>query len=539
MLLGVEYLAAQQLDEHQVLHQYLKMIDIRMDDEELDSLRENLANAMRAYESLHGVAIPNHTPPVLQFIPPLNPDRIESLQVPIDFALPTKVKKPNKPEEIAFLSVGELSVLIKNRELTSLELTLIYLDRLRRFGDTLQCVITLTDSLAIAQAKRADQEIAAGNYRGPLHGIPYGIKDLIATPEHKTTWGATPFKDQQLNQKATVVTKLEEAGAVLVAKLTLGALAWGDVWFGGITKNPWNLEQGSSGSSAGSASATVAGLVPFAIGSETLGSIVSPSTRCGATGLRPTFGRVSKSGAMALSWSMDKLGPICRNAADLALVFDVIRGADSKDEGTRDFPFNYQYEANEAPKLRVGYLKGYFEENGYNHTNDSMTIRLLESKGVELIEKKLPAIPAQAMSIILSAEAAAAFDELTRSNQDTLLVRQVRNAWPNVFRAARFIPAVEYINANRLRYQLIIELNEMMTDIDVLITPTYAGPQLLMTNLSGHPAVVLPNGSYKSDNPGTITLIGNHFDEASILSFARWMQELTPFEDEHPKMFIK
>ncbi len=535
----ISYQVAGQDSASNVLSQYLKMIDLRMNQDELDSLQANLEGNLGAYEALHKVSLPNHVPPVLQFIPPLNPERLPNYQGKNDYQLSSKVKRPKDDAALAFLSVADLSVLIKNKKLTSLELTNVYLDRLRRFGDTLECIITITEEVALAQAKQADEEIAKGTYRGTLHGIPYGIKDLLATKEHLTTWGAEPYKDQRLDQQATVVTKLQEAGAVLVAKLTLGALAWGDVWYGGVTRNPWNLEQGSSGSSAGSASATVAGLVPFAIGSETLGSIVSPSTRCGATGLRPTFGRVSKSGAMALSWSMDKLGPICRNATDLALVIDVIKGADSGDLGTREFPLNYQYSEENVKKLRVGYLKSYFDQAGFNHANDSVTIDLLKSNGIELIEKSLPEVPAQSMSMILAAEAAAAFDELTRSNQDSLLVRQIRNAWPNVFRAARFTPAVEYINANRVRYQLIEAFNEMMADIDVLVTPTYAGPQLLMTNLSGHPAVVIPNGSYKAGNPGSISFIANHFDEGSIMTFARWVQELTPYEEEHPSLFME
>ena len=379
-------------------------------------------------------------------------------------------------------------------------------------------------------------ELKKGIYRGPLHGIPYGAKDLLAVAGYKTTWGAMAYKDQQLEYTATVINKLEKAGAVLVAKLTLGALAWGDVWYGGQTKNPWNPKKGSSGSSAGPTSATVAGLVPFAIGSETLGSIVSPANRCGATGLRPTFGRVSKQGAMALSWSMDKLGPICRNAIDCALVLEAIRGEDGLDNSVRDFPFNYDYKK-DIMKLRIGILKDEFKSDGSNHQNDSIMIELLKNKGIELVEKQLPSdVPVRALSFILTAEAGAAFDELTPSNRDTLLVRQIKNAWPNVFRASRLIPAVEYIQANRLRHQLTLKFNAMMKDIDVLITPSF-GRQLLMTNLTGHPCVVLPNGSYAGDNPGTITLLGNHFDEASILMFARYIQELTPFEEEFPPLF--
>ena len=377
-----------------------------------------------------------------------------------------------------------------------------------------------------------------GKYRGPLHGIPYGAKDLLAVAGYPTTWGAKPYKDQELDYTATCIKKLEDAGAVLVAKLTLGALAWGDVWYGGVTKNPWNMEEGSSGSSAGSASATAAGLVPFAIGSETWGSIVSPSTRCGTSGLRPSYGRVSKAGAMALSWSMDKLGPICRSMEDCALVFNSIYGKDPLDLQTTERPFNYVYPL-DFKKLRIGYLAEEFSRpDGYNHQNDSMTLALLRAQGFNLIEKTLPdAFEPEILAIILTAEASAAFDELTRSGKDDELVRQIKNAWPNTFRSGRFIPAVEYIQANRLRYQLVQDFNTMMADIDVLISPSFEGDQLLMTNLTGHPCVVFPNGSYANGNPGSITLVGNHYDEATILAFGKYLQSLTPYDEEHPVFF--
>ncbi len=507
---------------------------------EVDSFRSTVLSRAGDFDQLREYSLTNAISPSLVFTPALNPDRLPQNQLPRIWNIESDVERPVKDDELAFFPVWKLSRLIQSGKVTSVELTEIFLERLRTFGDTLECVITITDSVAMAQAQRADAELSAGRYLGPLHGIPYGIKDLLSTPEHRTTWGAYPFKDQVIDTKATVVDRLERSGAVLVAKLTLGALAWGDVWYGGKTRNPWNLEQGSSGSSAGSASATVAGLVPFAIGSETLGSIVSPSTRCGASGLRPTFGRVSKHGAMALSWSMDKLGPICRNAIDLALVFDAIQGPDNKDLSVRDFPFNYDYSKREIKTLRIGYLKKYFDRpQHFNHSNDSATLQLLRDQGFILIEKELPDLPAAGMSFILSAEAGAAFDELTRTNQDSLLVRQIKNAWPNTFRASRFIPAVEYINANRLRSVLVDQMNEMMSDIDVLLTPTYAGPQLLFTNLSGHPALVFPNGSYQEGNPGTITLLGNHFDESSILYLARYIQDLTPFEEEIPAHFIE
>jgi Asp-tRNA(Asn)/Glu-tRNA(Gln) amidotransferase A subunit family amidase len=315
-------------------------------------------------------------------------------------------------------------------------------------------------------------------------------------------------------------------------------LAWGDVWYGGKTRNPWNLSEGSSGSSAGSASATSAGLVPFAIGSETWGSIVSPSTRCGTTGLRPTYGRISKFGAMALSWSMDKLGPITRSAQDCAIVFDAIYGPDDRDLQTVDYPFAYEAKRN-VKSMKVGYIKSLFDsKSGFNFKNDSALLTKLQSSGIQLVPVELPnEIDPNALSFILTAEAAAAFDELTLSNQDDALTRQIKNAWPNVFRSGRFIPAVEYIQANRLRYLLVQQLNEVMKDFDVIITPSFGGTQMLMTNLTGHPCLVLPNGSYAKETPGSITLLGNHFDEASILRFGEYLQSITDYHKEHPVMF--
>jgi Asp-tRNA(Asn)/Glu-tRNA(Gln) amidotransferase A subunit family amidase len=514
----------------------LNLIDLSFSKLEIDSMSEAVNDQIKSFKAIRKTSIKNDIPFSLVFAPPLNKANIPNNQIENVWALEQNVELPEKMADLAFYPAHKLATLIKNKKISSVELTEFFIERLKKHGDTLQCIITITDSLALAQAQRADAELEKGIYRGPLHGIPYGVKDLLALKGYKTTWGAMPYKDQELNYTATVVNKLEDAGAVLVAKLTLGALAWGDVWYGGITKNPWDLTEGSSGSSAGSTSATVAGLVPFSIGSETWGSIVSPSTRCGATGLRPTFGRVSKHGAMALSWSMDKLGPICRNALDCALVFDAIRGEDGLDYSVKEYPFNYNTNK-DVKKLRIGILTEVLNPKQSNYKNDIKTIELLKSKGFKLIEKQLPTdIPVEALSFILSAEAGAAFDELTRSKRDTLLVRQIKNAWPNVFRAARMIPAVEYIQANRLRYQLTLKFNDLMKDIDVLIAPSF-GEQLLMTNLTGHPCVVLPNASYAGYDPGTITLLGNHFDEANILLFAKYLQSITPFEDEHPPLF--
>ena len=513
--------------------------DLQFTPTERDSLRDGLSENRKDYQAIHQYEFNNATPPALYFHP-LPPGFVpDTMQNPIHWKLPENVKVPKNPEELAFYSVAALSVLLKNRQITSEALTQMYLNRLKKYGDTLQCVITLTEELAMEQAKRADREIAAGQYRGPLHGIPYGIKDLFAVEGYKTTWGAASYKDQVVERTATIVRKLEEAGAVLVAKLTLGALAMGDVWYGGVTKNPWNLEQGSSGSSAGSSAATAAGLVAFAIGTETWGSIVSPSTRCGVTGLRPTFGRVSRAGAMALSWSMDKAGPICRTAQDCAIVFDAIRGKDEMDQTTLDAVFNYNAEV-DLSQLKIGYLKNLFEEeNAENQTNNTQALEVLKSLGAELQPVMWPDdIPINTLSIILSAEAAAAFDELTRTGRDSLLVRQDKNAWPNIFRTARFIPAVEYIQANRIRYELVQQIHQLMQQYDVVIAPTFGGNQLLATNLTGHPCVVVPHGFNEKGSPVSISFLGNLLDEATILAVAQAYQEATGWDEQYPPQFL-
>ncbi len=446
------------------------------------------------------------------------------------------VERPADLEDLAFAPVTELAPLIRDGKVTSTELTQMYLARLKKYGPRLECIVSLTEDLALAQAARADEEIAAGRYRGPLHGIPYGAKDLLAVRGYKTTWGAKPYEDQVIDRNATVIERLEEAGAVLVAKLTLGALAMGDVWFGGKTRNPWNYEQGSSGSSAGSAAATSAGLVGFAIGTETWGSIVSPSTRCGVVGLRPTFGRVSRAGAMALSWTMDKIGPICRSVEDCALVFEAIFGPDGKDLTVVDRPFDWD-PGLDLETIRVGYLKKAFDEDHRTKKNDDAALEVLRAAGIELVpfefQEDLPVGP---LSIILDAEAAAAFDELTRSNRDDLLVRQDRDAWPNAFRQARFIPAVEYIQANRVRTILMEAMAERMRDIDVYVAPSFGGDNLLLTNLTGHPAVVLPNGFNEKGSPTSISFIGDLYKETEALRVALAYERATDFHTKHPEL---
>ncbi len=514
-----------------------KIIDLQFTDTEIDSMLQSLNNFSSDYQKIRTVEIGNEITPRFYFDPRPHNFGPPGKQKNNQWQIYDNIDLPENIEDLAFFPVAELASLIKNQKISSVQLTEMYLNRLKKYGDTLQCVVSLTEELALKQAQKADEEIAQGKYRGPLHGIPYGVKDLFAVEGYKTTWGAAPYKNQQIDQTATVVKKLEKAGAVLFVKLTLGALAMGDVWFGGVTKIPWDLNRGSGGSSAGSASATAAGLVGFAIGTETWGSIVSPSTRCGVTGLRPTFGKVSRFGAMALSWTMDKVGPIARNAYDCALVFDAIHGMDIKDPSTTNYPFNY--ENKKMADFKVGYLKSFFEEEYRGQENDMKTIEVLKKLGITLHEVELPEdIPVSALSIILEAEAAAAFDELTRSNKDDELTAQHKNAWPNIFRTARFIPAVEYIQASRLRDLLIEELHQVIKDYDVIVTPSYGGDQLLMTNLTGHPCVVVPNGFDDKKHPTSISFIGNLYDEPTILNFVKHYQEATDFDQLKPEFFV-
>ncbi len=513
-----------------------KLIDIKFTDAERDSMIGYLKEQAGNYNKIREVELNNSVMPSLLFNPIPVGFVFPKDQLQIKFSDYAKTKMPVNKDELAFLTIGELAELIKTRQITSTELTKYFIERLKKYDSILHCVISYTEERALQQAKIVDEEIAAGKYRGLLHGIPFGVKDLLATKDYKTTWGAMPYKDQIIDEDATVITKLEKAGAVLVAKLSMGALAWGDVWFGGKTRNPWDTTSGSSGSSAGSASAVSAGLLPFAIGTETYGSIVSPSTVCGTTGLRPTYGRVSRTGAMALSWSMDKIGPICRCADDLAIVFDVIRGTDGMDQTLYDVPFNYQPLSN-IKNLKVGYLKKDFDKQYDFYKNDSLTLAKLKEFGVELIPIELPDYPINDLAIMLSAEAGAAFDELTRSNRDDLLVRQIKNAWPNSFRASRFIPAVEYINASRIRTLLIEETQKLMSKIDLYIAPTNEGDSNLLTNLTGQPCVVLPNGFSEKGTPTSITFIGKLFDEATLIAFAKLYQDATDYHKKHPLMF--
>ncbi len=565
-----------------------RIAGITIADDYKKAMIEDLATQSEHFDAIYKLHISNSVAPALVFDPLPTGWKLsttkDAMSPRISAAPAIAASAPKNIEDTAFWSVRQLAELVKTRKVSSLNLTEMYLERLKRYDPTLLFVITLTEERAKTQAREADRAIAAGKYKGPLHGIPWGAKDLLAVKGYPTTWGAGGYEKQMIDEDATVVKRLDAAGAVLVAKLTLGALAEGDHWYGGITRNPWNPKQGSSGSSAGPASATSAGCVGFGIGSETLGSISSPSTRCGVTGFRPTFGFVPRTGAMALSWSMDKLGPICRAVEDCAIVMSAIYGPDEQDRSVKPAAFNW--DANlDWRKLRVGVLQKDFElqpatemkppkpesemtddekkkweerkENRargrafreYDHKFDVAALDKLRSIGVTMKPVELPDLPYGGMEPLLEAEAAAAFDDLTRSGRDKLLTEQGPEDWPNTFREARFYPAVEYIQANRARMLAIEAMAKIFSDLDVIVAPTNSS-QLVITNLTGHPSVILPNGLRGDDapkplnedsggGPGTpvsLTFLGNLYGDAKMLVFARAYQEATGFQKQHPKL---
>jgi Asp-tRNA(Asn)/Glu-tRNA(Gln) amidotransferase A subunit family amidase len=568
-------------------------------DEQKKMMLDGLNDQRSGYEQIRALRLPNSVPPAYVFHPQPaaktkeNPD-CESMIIPpgggfTTIAIGHAGSTPSAPahiEDLAFATIDELASLLRSRQITSIALTQMCIARLKRYDSHLHFLITLTEERALRQAKAADAEIAAGKYRGPLHGIPWGAKDLLAVKGYPTSWGAGGFEHQSFDEDATVVQRLDAAGAVLVAKLTLGALAMGDKWFGGRTRNPWNPAQGSSGSSAGSASAVAAGCLPFAIGSETLGSISSPSTRCGDTGLRPTFGLVPRTGAMALSWSMDKLGPISRSVEDCALVLEIICGPDGHDASV--YPAEFRWNPALDRNLRIGYLKSEFDpppplklkeatagetaeekkkrevanserqaarvRRDYDRRFDLAALEKLRAMGVDLIPVELPKLPYGAMTPLLTAEAAAAFDDLTMTGRDKLLTEQGIEDWPNLFRIARFLPAVEYIQANRARTLAVRQLSELFEKVDVIVTPS-TGEQLVATNLTGHPALILPNGMRGADapkppkiddgdnddigGPGTpvsLTFLAGHYQEQKLAAFAHAYQQATGFHKLHPKL---
>lgn len=514
-----------------------KLIDLEFTPVEREQMRAACDEKLPHYAKIRDHQLDNGVANALIFDPrlPMQRNPAQEINRSISVNPVGEIERPANLEDVAFYPVTHLAELIKTQQVTSVELTEMYLGRLRHYNRWLECAVTFTHDLALKQARQADEEIAAGHYRGILHGIPWGVKDLLAVPGYPTTWGAMPYKDQIREEKATVVQRLEDAGAVLIAKLTLGALAYGDVWFDGQTKNPWDVSEGSSGSSAGSAASVAAGLVGFAIGTETHGSIVSPATRCGVTGLRPSFGQVSRYGAMALCWSLDKIGPITRTVEDAAIVYNAIYGADGLDNHLNPSVFSWPLNKG-LQDLRIGYLASAFAEERDDKANDDAVLDVLKSLSVDLIPIEIPEFEYDALSIILLAEAAAAFDELTRHNLDDQMQWQDDNAWPNTFRQARFIPAVEYIQANRIRLQIMQAWHDLMSEIDVFVTPSYGGDMLWATNLTGHPAVVLPNGFTEKGTPTSISFVGGLFEEAKVLTVAQAYQHATDFHLRYPPM---
>ncbi|MEW6212431.1 MAG: amidase [Acidobacteriota bacterium] len=500
----------------------------------LRGVNNNLAN----YETLRKIDIPLDTEPAFAFHP-LRPRKKFAVKLGRIRASRVEIPKFNSVEDLAFATTTQLSELVRTRRVSPLELTRMYLARLKKYGPRLLCVVTLMEDAAIKQAEQAEREIRRGKYRGPLHGIPWGAKDLFATRGYPTTWGAEPFQNQVIDMDATVVERLREAGAILLAKLSMGALAQGGRWFKGMTRNPWQIEEdrtGSSGSSAGSASATSAGLVGFTLGTETLGSIISPSSRCGVVGLRPTYGRVSRYGAMGLSWTMDKIGPICRGVEDCALVLDAIYGPDGHDITVTDTPFNWSPDTPIA-KMRIGYLKAEFDQINNEERKAAYRAALdaLTRAGAKLEPVELPKFPAQSLRIILVAEAAAAFDDITRDGRVNQLSGQSPNDWPNTFRTSRFIPAVEYIRAQRARTLLAREMDKLMAEWDVFVSPAPGSASLMVTNLTGHPAVVVPCG-FVGGLPQAIMFTGGLYDEAAPLRVALAFERATEWHTRHPKL---
>lgn len=504
-----------------------------------------------SFEQLRKLNIPLDTEPATTFRPYLPGKKPTGKATPgakVRFTRTTAAAGLT-PDQIAFLPVTALAVMIETKKITSTELTKIYLDRLKKHGDTLKCVVTLTEELALKQAADADAEIKAGKYRGPLHGIPWGAKDLLATKGYQTTWGATPYKDQVIDLDATVVERLRDAGAVLVAKLSMGALAQGGVWFGGSTHNPWNVERSSSGSSAGPGAATAAGLVAFSIGTETLGSIISPSVTNGVTGLRPTYGRVSRYGAMALCWSMDKIGPMCRTVEDCVLVLNAIYGSDGRDDTVTDAPFFWDPER-PLSSLRIGYLEKEFDiaPNNPNPTDaqrQTATTRkamyaaaldALRKAGAKLEPMAMPEFPTTSLMVVLNAEASAAFDDLTRNKEQlATLTGQSPGDWPNTFRSSRFIPAVEYIRSMRARRLLMQEMDKVMSQYDVFLSPAPNSGSLMITNLTGHPAIALKCG-FIDNLPAAIMVTGRLYDEATVCRVALAYERATDWHHKHPSL---
>ncbi len=516
-----------------------KMFALNFSAAKRDSMLGILADKIKTYTYIHSKNIANDMAFPLWYSPLLPGMAVPKQQQPVNFDIPDHVELPANKSQLAFYSIPQLASLIKHKKISAVALTRFYLERLKKYAPTLHCVIELTEAIAIKQARKADEALAKGIYKGPLQGIPYGIKDLFAVAGTHTTWGTPPYRNQVIEQTCFVASQLEKAGAVLVAKLSLGELAMDDIWFGGMTRNPWDTSKGSGGSSAGSASATAAGLVPFAIGTETYGSIVDPSMRCGTTGLRPTYGSVAKTGAMVLAWSSDKIGPICRSAEDAAIVFNYIHGADKGDGSSINAGFNYTANK-DISRLKIGYIRNYIDTLPANST-EKQTLLVLKKMGARVVPVDFPdnLHGDEILSLIIGVESAAAFDPLTRSNKDDEMVQQWKDRWPNTFRTSRFVPAVEYINACRLRNEIMLKMDPVINAFDIIIAPPETGDQLAITNLTGNPSITIPNGVLPNGLPASISFIGKHFGEANLLAFTKAYQEYTGFHLKHPAGFLE
>jgi Asp-tRNA(Asn)/Glu-tRNA(Gln) amidotransferase A subunit family amidase len=504
---------------------------------ERESARPIVVRNRDNYEQLRNVHIPSETEPAFSFRP-VQPPRVASVPRRISILPSARRRTIGALETLAFEPVHVLAPLLASRQISSVDLTRMYLGRLKRYDPTLLCVVTLTEELALEQAAQADKEIRSGRYRGPLHGIPYGIKDLFAARGVLTTWGARPYAQQVFDYDSTTVERLREAGAVLVAKLATGELAIGDLWYRG---NPWNPEQGASGSSAGPASATAAGLVGFAVGTETGGSIISPAATCGVVGFRPTYGRISRHGCMTLRWTLDKVGPITRSVRDAGLVLEALHGPDGRDETVPDIPFRWEG-TDTVRSLRVGYIEREFHGDGGDDPRRAQARRpLLEAAlavyrkgGATVVPITLPDLPASAIYAVLNAEAGAMFDDLTRSGDINQLADQGPNSRANQLRATRFIPAVEYIRAQRVRTLLMQQMNAVFDRIDVFLSPS-SSDSVTLTNLTGHPAIVLPVG-FIDRMPIGVMLTGKLWDEPTLLRAAAAYEGATEWHTRHPTL---
>jgi len=523
---------------------------LQLNDAERAMMLEDLADAGGGYAALRAIAIDNAVPPALVYhAAPAAPPGAPAPRTA--HAPPRAAARPESDEDLAFAGLRELADLLRRRKVSPVELARLSLERMKRLDPGLLAVVNATPAIGLPQAEAAERAIAEGRWRGPLHGVPWGAKDLVAVPGAPTTWGSRIYEKQVRPETAAVAARLAEAGAALVAKTSVGELAMGDVWYGGMTRNPWRTAEGSSGSSAGSAAGVAAGYFPFAVGTETWGSIVSPSTRCGVTGLRPTFGRVSRHGVMALAWSMDKVGVIARSAEDCALSLAAIHGADPRDPASVSRPFAWP-PGRALRELRVGVPGKLFELPATDPDDqnpaaqargeqqrglDAAALEVLRSLGVKLVPFELPDdIPVPPLAAILTAEAATAFDGLVRSGRVKDMVRQTRDSWPNTFRFGQLIPAVEYLRANRLRTLLLRRTEERLREVDLFVAPTFAGDAMLLTNLTGHPAVSVPDGFRQDGTPGSITLTGRLFGEGDILQVAQAYQEATGFHRRRPPL---